>query len=451
MRGICLFWCVLIAFAASAWAQDAAPPSASSSADVLTLDQAVSLALTNNRTIKIAKLNSQIDEDAIAVVKTYRFPQVTVYALGAQLLTPINFEFLKGSLGTLPGVGPVPDQNINIHTPLKPSFYGILELQQPLSQLYKISLNVHLAKLNQQLDDEKVREQQQTVVSQVKQAYYQVLQIQSALDSSDENLKSDRELDRVTTQYVDQGTALKADSLAVQAQLAQEEYNNLNLRDSISSQKEQLNDLLGRDIRTDFRVNPVSDATPLETDLQAAQTQALASRPELRESRIQIKQAEFNRRVTKSSYIPDVSFSVHNISLTNVQLLPSNVASVGVLVSWDPLDWGRRRHQLAENTKQIEQAKSGATETESQVLIDVNSKFRKLKESRLLLHAAEIARDAQKENLRVVMNEFEQKTALPKDVLQAQSSLSGADHQYQQALLNFWTAKANFEKSLGEE
>ena len=127
------------------------------------------------------------------------------------------------------------------------------------------------------------------------------------------------------------------------------------------------------------------------------------------------------------------------------------MASVGVLVSWDPLDWGRRRHQLAENSNQIEQARSGATETEAQILIDVNSKFRKLQESRLLLHAAEIARDAQKENLRVVMNEFEQKTALTKDVLQAQAAVSGADHQYQQALLNFWTAKANFEKAIGEE
>jgi outer membrane protein len=193
------------------------------------------------------------------VVKTYRFPEVAVYALAAQLLTPINFEFLKGSLGTLPGVGPVPDQNINFHTALKPSFYGIMEVKQPLSQLYKINLNVHLAKLNQQLDDEKVRQQQQTVASQVKQAYYQVLQTQSSLDSSDENLKSDRELDRVTTQYVEQGTALKADSLAAKAQLAQEEYNNLNLSDSIVSQKSSST------ICSDGTFAPISALAPFRT------------------------------------------------------------------------------------------------------------------------------------------------------------------------------------------
>jgi outer membrane protein TolC len=33
--------------------------------------------------------------------------------------------------------------------------------------------------------------------------------------------------------------------------------------------------------------------------------------------------------------------------------------------------------------------------------------------------------------------------------LQAQSSLAEADRQYKQALLSFWTAKADFEKAIG--
>jgi outer membrane protein TolC len=38
-----------------------------------------------------------------------------------------------------------------------------------------------------------------------------------------------------------------------------------------------------------------------------------------------------------------------------------------------------------------------------------------------------------------------------KDVLQAQTSLANADYDYQKALLSFWTAKADFEKAIGEE
>ena len=42
-------------------------------------------------------------------------------------------------------------------------------------------------------------------------------------------------------------------------------------------------------------------------------------------------------------------------------------------------------------------------------------------------------------------------TVLLKDVLQAQTSLASADYEYQKALLSFWTAKADFEKAMGED
>jgi outer membrane protein TolC len=40
---------------------------------------------------------------------------------------------------------------------------------------------------------------------------------------------------------------------------------------------------------------------------------------------------------------------------------------------------------------------------------------------------------------------------LERDVLQQQSAVASANNEYEQALLSFWTAKANFEKALGEE
>src|SRR5262249_47820440 len=171
----------------------------------------------------------------------------------------------------------------------------------------------------------------------------------------------------------------------------------------------------------------------------------------LQEARLRVQQAEVNRRNTKAEYIPNVSLAVTNLSLVNVNLLPSNVVSAGVLITWDPLDWGRRKHELAAAGKQIEQSKNTVNETEAQVLVDVAAKFRKLGESRALLTAAKMQLEAEREKLRVVMNQYGQKVALLRDVLQQRSSLETATSQNSQALLSFWTAKADFEKSLGEE
>ena len=38
-----------------------------------------------------------------------------------------------------------------------------------------------------------------------------------------------------------------------------------------------------------------------------------------------------------------------------------------------------------------------------------------------------------------------------RDVLQQQAAVANADHEYEQSLLAFWNAKADFEKALGEE
>lgn len=417
----------------------------------MTLEEAVRMAEANNRQIRIAVLTVSIDEDQIAEAHTYRLPSMNVYALGSQLLTPVDFTFQKGVFGNFPGIGPVPATDTKIHTPLRPTFYGFTQISQPLSQQYKIGLNIRQADLAKLVDEEKLRAQKQSVVNQVKKAYYAILQTQSSLASNEENLKFDRELERTTEQLVMEKAALKSESMSVEAQIAQEEYNNLALRNTFASQKEQLNRLLGRDIRTDFSLVEVPEATDTESDLQAAQARALSARPELREGRLRVEQAKINYRITKADYIPDVSLTVNNLSLVNVNMLPSNVASAGMLITWSPLDWGRRKHELAAATKQIEQSTNSVNDVEAQVLVEVGAKFRKLAESRALLQVSKLQLEAEREKLRVLMNQYEQKVALSKDVLQQRSQVESATSQYSQALLSFWSAKADFEVSLGEE
>jgi len=53
--------------------------------------------------------------------------------------------------------------------------------------------------------------------------------------------------------------------------------------------------------------------------------------------------------------------------------------------------------------------------------------------------------------LRVTTGRYKFQAVLLSDVLQSQASLAEANHEYQSALLAFWTAKAEFEKALGED
>jgi outer membrane protein len=225
----------------------------------------------------------------------------------------------------------------------------------------------------------------------------------------------------------------------------------VQLHDNLQTQKEQLNDLLGRDISTSFRTEPVPEMSLAETDLRFAQQTALSQRPEIKQAEITVRQAEYDRRVAKSQYIPDVGAALHYLSPFNVDIVPKNIVAAGIELNWEPWDWGRRKDDINQKKVALDQSQYQLQETRSKILIDVNNRFRKLNESRTLLAVTQAAREAENEKLREVTNKYGQKAVLLRDVLEQQAAVANADNNYQQALLSFWAAKADFEKSLGED
>jgi outer membrane protein TolC len=325
------------------------------------------------------------------------------------------------------------------------------QAMQPLSQLYKINLAVRAQELSAKIADEKARAERQSLVKDVKQAYYAVLQSESELEAAEANVKEYQELDRVVLQRVSQEAALKSDSLDVKAKFANEKYKLVQLRNTLDSQKEYLNNLLGRDIRTGFETEKVPVTSFEEVDLKLAQSRALGQRPEIKQAELSMRQAEYDRRMAKADYIPDVGIAFNYASNFNVDVLPKNMTSIGFEVKWEPWDWGRRRDIVNQKKVTETQARTQLHDAQARVLMDVNTRFRKLEESRMLISVAQAERDAAQQRLREVTNKYEQQAVLLSDVLRQQASAAGASDEYQQALLGFWSAKSEFEKSLGED
>jgi outer membrane protein len=426
--------------------QESAP-----SAELLPLDQAIRLASENNRGLIMASLEVRKAEEALAAAQTRKLPVFDVNIMASQLLTRPVFDLPRGAFGTIPGLGPVPVSNVEITSALRPTALVLTRAIQPISQLYKVGLGVNLQQTSVQLAQEKLREQQRAVANNVKRLYYGILQTQSALHATGEALKLYREFDRVVAEYLGQQAVLKSDSLESKARLAKTEYDELALRNALATAKEQLNDLLGRDIQTDFRVEELPPSQSTTQDMKELRTRILGNRSEVKEAHLKLKQAEFDFRLKKSEYLPDVSLAFNYVSLTNIDFMPRNVAAIGLLFNWDVFDWGRKKHELAAKGRTIEQATQGVQEAEAQVLVDANSKYRKLQEAEALLHVTQLSEEVAREKLRVTMEKYAQQAALVKDVLQGQVGLADANHQYQQALLSYWTARADFEKAIGED
>jgi outer membrane protein TolC len=419
--------------------------------DVLTLKAALQLALANNRQVQAALLNVEKAEAQLEVSRIRRLPKFEIEATASQLLTPVGFSFPRGAFGEFPGTGPIPANDTTVNVPLQPTFYMTSQVSQPLSQLIRINLGIRSAEASQEIERERARAQQLSVVDQVKRMYFAILQTQSALGALEEGIALYRELDRTLQVRVAQQVALRSDSLDVQHQLAQAELSRTMRRNSIATQKEQLNQLLGRDIRTPFDVESVAEIALTDVDLEAAQSRALASRPDVREAQLTLKQAELDRRLSRAERIPDVSLSASYSSYFNMSVLPRNLATAGVKVTWEPFDWGRKSRELAVKTHTVQQARLSVRDVEDRTALELSSRFRTLSEKRAQLTVARAAQSAAREKLRIKSNQFQVQAVLLPDVLQQKAALADADDTFQQAVLAFWVAKADFEHAIGEE
>ena len=445
---IFLAWALALPMASSAQEQIS---NADTQEPILTLDEAVTLALQHNRLVKNSALEAQKYDFQVSTARSRRKPQFQFTMLGGELLHPFDFTFPAGSFGTYPGIGPIPSTNAKIKTPAVFTTYLTGSIDQPVTQQYKIGLAIHATELGRDIAREDVRVERQKIAAEVRNAYFNLFAVQASVDSAREAVKTFEEAQRVTVQYVAEKTILRAEELDVDARLAKSRYELSVAENGLATQREELNQLLGRDVSSLFRVEFIPEQDTSDLTLDSARHAALVNRPECRQAQLKEKQAQYDRRLAKAEYIPDLSLSLRYQGIYNVQVLPQNVATAGFLLTWEPFDWGRRHNKVVEATKTIEQARNGIEETESKVAVEVGANYRKWYDASLLLKASRTAHEAAAEQLRVTGNKYKEQAALLRDLLQAQAQSSETNFQYQQALSSYWSAFAELRKAMGEE
>src|SRR5205807_2139152 len=244
-------------------------------ANVLTLDEALLLAHSNNRDLKRFGLDVGKQREALGEAKTHLYPRFNTSVLAAELLAPLDFSIRKGQFGTFPGTGPIPGSNTDLHTPARPIAIASVTATQPLTQLIRIHLSIADQRLKVDAAQLSFDQREQKLADDVRQSYYQVLQSQIQYESQQSVVKYLEELLQLTDRRFDQQAALKADRLSVKAELAKATYQLTTIEDMLADSKEALNHLLGRSVQTEFSVEPVPATFPEQEDLSAARATAL--------------------------------------------------------------------------------------------------------------------------------------------------------------------------------
>jgi outer membrane protein TolC len=418
----------------------------------LTLDAAIQKAIANNSGLRTASLEVVRAKDDLAANKTARFAKTQVTALGGQLLTKPSVTFPAGSLGLYGSIGPIPSTDKTITIARKPVGTVFATVAQPLSSLYRINLELKALGLGVEATRQEQEKTRLEVIDQVRRVYYTVVQAQSALNSLEASLPFYRESKRLAGENFKRETVLESDLLGADAQLLNTENAVRDAEDQVATASERLNDLMGQDVHAQFRVVPINS---IEDELDAPEqleARALQNRPDLKKAKLQVQQAHFDARAKKAEYIPDISLAFNYATTANFEnALPSNIAAVGLQLSWEPWDWGRRKQQIAEKRVKEEQAKVAVSETERAVLLEVRNARRQVENTRRQLALAEATERASRQRVKEVQEQVKREAVLTKVLFSAQSDLASADSRKQQALAAFWQARADLKKAIGEQ
>ncbi len=418
---------------------------------VLTLEEALRLARSRNRDLKQSALEVAKQQEALGEAKTHLYPRLDTTVLAAQLLTPIDFTIKEGQLGTYPATGPIPGSDIDLHTPAHPVVVASVTATQPLTQLIRIHLSLGGQRLKVEAAQLSLEARGQSLGGDIRQSYYRVLQSQLQYDAQRATVTYLEELLRLTDQRIGQSAALRADRLSVSAELANATHQLSTIEHMLADRKESLNHLLGRGVQTEFAVEPVPETLPDEVDPSAARATALEHRPEVKLAANRVSQSELAARSERTHYIPDVSIQASYLRPENIGFLPQNIASVGALLTWQPWDWGEKRHKVRQAVLAEEQARLSADDVHEQILLEVDSSVRHLRDAHAHLAVTKAVAVAETEKARNQEEAYSLQAILLSDLLKQQSSLADAASRYQQAVLAYWSARAALQKTLGEE
>ena len=132
-------------------------PGFAAAADVLTLDQAVAMAVEHNRSVRNSSLDKQKAEDRLNASRTRQYPSVSLYMLGSQQLRSFDFTLEKGILGNYAGTGPLPAEDVHLSSPLEPNGFFMGKVSQPITALFRIRRNLDTLKTGVELAGEQIR------------------------------------------------------------------------------------------------------------------------------------------------------------------------------------------------------------------------------------------------------------------------------------------------------
>jgi outer membrane protein TolC len=418
---------------------------------LLTLDQAIDLALKQNhaihlRSLSVDEMRSKKDE-----ARSNYLPQIKASGAVLHVTELEGVRIPAGALGNFPATGPIPSTPLTIDQGSLTGYTGGVGLEQPLTQLFRIHQANIAAKQDVLVARTQLDQTQDIIALQVRQLYYNILINQQKLQTSQEQLAAAKIKGDESRSDVQRGNALEIATLQSDASILQAQQQSLTLKLQGEDLRRQLADLLGLPVRTRFDLDPATTAQNIDVPSREEAVQlALDQNQDLRAARQTLDKAKAGLAAAKDNYIPNLTALSRYSYQSGIPFLVHNFGTFGFSLSYDLFDGGRREAQVREARTQVRSAEVALDKLQSEIEVQVQAAYDRIDELKQMVDVAGQAVKVRTEAARLADRQFEQNAALRSAKSQAYADMSNATASLLEANFGLSLAQADLKRTIGQ-
>lgn len=431
-------------------AQAMPAPQAGSVPQMVTLPQAVEVALKNNPTLQAEDSYAEAVRHAVAEAKSGYYPRLDfsegfvrsnnpVFVFSS-LLTQRQFTAEDFALGSL-----------NYPLPLN-NFRTQFAAAMPLYDAGRTSRGVRDARLDSQGAQRGADRTRQEVIYNVIGAYLNQLLAEESVRVAEASVKSTSEdLSRAKARQ-SQGQALLSDVLSAQVQLAQAQEELIRAQNDAATAQASLDVAMGLpEGAAEQAQGPLGDVVFESGTLGDRQQRALDLRPDYQQALIGKEKASIGAAGARAQFLPTVNvFSSWEQDNETFASHGGNNWAAGATLNFNLFDGGGRRAQLAESHARERQAEALRAQIASGIRLQVREAWLNLTAARQRVDVSRDAASQAEESLGILRNRYEAGLVTITDLLSAETAHARAQRDYLSAVFDNRIAYATLELATGE-
>jgi outer membrane protein len=255
--------------------------------------------------------------------------------------------------------------------------------------------------------------------------------------------------------FYNHGLIPKNDLLTAEVELANGNQLLLKAENSVEIAKAGMNTLLRREINAPVELEDILDYHFSEKTWEDCLKTALDNRPEIKSHILQAKQAQEIVRQAKSAYLPTINFLGNYSRYGDEPGLGGSAYKsqenwfATVIANWNIWEGGRSKSRLDASLSREKQAQDAYLNVQDRIILELKEAYLHLGEAEQQIPTAKTAVAQAEENLRITKERYREQVARAADVIDAQTILTRAQTDYENALGDYHISLAGLERAMG--